>query len=136
MAAVGGGCRRRQVDLQWRSGLSRAGELTLGLVENVVFGVDLDGALKAALKNRRNVAAMFASQPLIDDVEEALEALQNYMDSAVARSYKEVRVVHGKGTGALRAAVEKFLRRAKYVKEFRPGNFGEGDSGVTIVTLA
>lgn len=69
-------------------------------------------------------------------VEEALEALQSYMDAAVARSYKEVRVVHGKGTGALRAAVEKFLRRAKYVKEFRPGNFGEGDSGVTIVTLA
>lgn len=68
-------------------------------------------------------------------VEEALEALQSYMDAAVARSYKEIRVVHGKGTGALRAAVEKFLRRAKYVKEFRPGNFGEGDSGVTIVTL-
>ena len=72
-----GGRRRRQVDLQWRSGLSRAGELTLGLVEQVVFGVDLDGALKAALKNRRDVAAMFASQPLsalIDDIEEALKA--------------------------------------------------------------
>lgn len=68
-------------------------------------------------------------------VEEALEALASYMDSAVARSYKEVRVVHGRGTGALRAAVEKYLRRASFVKEFRLGGVGEGDSGVTIVTL-
>lgn len=44
-------------------------------------------------------------------------------------------MVHGKGTGALRAAVEKYLRRCKFVKEFRLGGYGEGDIGVTIVTL-
>ena len=68
-------------------------------------------------------------------VEEAMEALQNYMDSALARSYKEVRIVHGMGTGALRTAVEKFLKRTKYAKEYRLGGFGEGGAGVTVVTL-
>ena len=68
-------------------------------------------------------------------VEEAEEALASYLDAAVARSYKEVRVVHGRGTGALRSAVEKYLRRCKFVKEFRPGGYGEGEAGVTIVTL-
>ena len=43
-----------------------------------------------------------------------------------------VRVVHGKGTGALRTAVQNYLRRVKYVKSFRLGEFGEGDAGVTI----
>ena len=73
----------RQVDLQRRSGLSRAGELTLGLVEQIVFGGDLDGALRAALKNRRDVAAMFVSQPLsalIDDIEEALKTAASAAD--------------------------------------------------------
>ncbi|MBI4864003.1 MAG: endonuclease MutS2 [Candidatus Riflebacteria bacterium] len=68
-------------------------------------------------------------------VEEALEQLSDYLDAAVARSYKEVRVVHGKGTGALRAAVERFLKGYRHVKSHRLGTYGEGESGVTVVTL-
>lgn len=68
-------------------------------------------------------------------VEEAEEQLSSWFDAAVARSYKELRIVHGKGTGALRSAVERYLKRSKFVKEWRPGAFGEGEAGVTIVTL-
>ena len=46
-----------------------------------------------------------------------------------------MRVVHGKGTGALRNAVQSHLKRLKYVKEYRLGEYGEGDAGVTIVTF-
>ena len=58
-----------------------------------------------------------------------------HLDAVVARSYKEVRIVHGKGTGALRSAVEKYLRGCRFVKGFRPGTFGEGESGVTVVSF-
>jgi len=68
-------------------------------------------------------------------VEEALEQLSEYMDAAYARSYREVRIVHGKGTGALRSAVDRFLKTCPMVKSHRLGAFGEGEGGVTIVTF-
>jgi DNA mismatch repair protein MutS2 len=67
--------------------------------------------------------------------DEALEQLATYLDAVVARSYPEVRIVHGKGTGALRSAVEKYLKKCRFIKGYRPGSYGEGESGVTIVTL-
>ena len=66
-------------------------------------------------------------------VDEALAALDKYLDDALMAHASMVRVVHGKGTGALRRAVHEFLRKKKYVKEYRLGEFGEGDFGVTIV---
>lgn len=68
-------------------------------------------------------------------VDEALAALDKYLDDAYLAHLESVRVVHGKGTGALRNAVQQHLRRVKYVKSFRQGEYGEGDAGVTIVVF-
>ena len=67
--------------------------------------------------------------------DEAVTELDKYLDDACVAHLNTVRVVHGKGTGALRKAVHNYLRRQKRVKSFRLGEFGEGDAGVTIVTL-
>ena len=65
-------------------------------------------------------------------VDEAIAHLDKYLDDAYIAHLPSVRIVHGKGTGALRAAVHKHLKRLKYVKSFHLGEFGEGDAGVTI----
>lgn len=66
---------------------------------------------------------------------EAVLAAERYIDSAVMAKLKTVTIIHGKGTGALRAAVQQMLKRNKAVKSFRLGRYGEGDSGVTLVEL-
>ena len=68
-------------------------------------------------------------------VDEALAELDKYLDDAYLSHMPSVRVVHGKGTGALRKAVHNYLRRQKHVASYRLGEFGEGDAGVTIVTF-
>ena len=68
-------------------------------------------------------------------VDEAIPVLDKYLDDAYLAHLPKVRVVHGRGTGALQAGVHKHLKKLKYVKEFRLGDFGEGDTGVTIVTF-
>lgn len=68
-------------------------------------------------------------------VDEAIRKVESYLDSAVMSSWDEVRLVHGKGTGALRDAVHKYLSGLKTIKEYRLGKWGEGDSGVTVVLL-
>ena len=79
----------------------------------------------------------FAVSPEINLIgmttDEAVPMLDKYLDDAYLAHLPQVRVVHGRGTGALRAAVHKKLKKLKYVKEFRLGEFGEGDTGVTIV---
>ena len=67
--------------------------------------------------------------------DEAIARLDKYLDDAYIAHLPSVRVVHGKGTGALRKAVHAHLKRMKNVKEFHLGEFGEGDAGVTIVTF-
>lgn len=64
--------------------------------------------------------------------DEAISALDKYLDDAYVAHLPSVRIVHGKGTGALRKAVSDHLRRQSYIKSFRLGEFGEGDAGVTI----
>ena len=68
-------------------------------------------------------------------VDEAVSVLDKYLDDAAIAHLDEVRVVHGKGTGALRAGVQNFLRKNKHVQSYRLGEYGEGDAGVTIVKL-
>lgn len=68
-------------------------------------------------------------------VDEALAELDKYLDDAYLAHLPSVRVVHGKGTGALRSAIHNHLKRLKYIKEYRLGEYGEGDAGVTIVTF-
>lgn len=65
-------------------------------------------------------------------VDEAISELDKYLDDAYLAHLPSVRIVHGKGTGALRKAVQNYLRKNKTVKSFRLGEFGEGDAGVTI----
>jgi len=66
-------------------------------------------------------------------VDEAIAALDKYLDDAYIAHVSPVRIVHGKGTGALRAGIHQYLRRQRHIKSFRLGAFGEGDAGVTIV---
>lgn len=66
-------------------------------------------------------------------VDEAIAELDKYLDDAYIAHVKSVRIVHGKGTGALRKGVHNYLKRQKHVASFRLGEFGEGDAGVTIV---
>lgn len=68
-------------------------------------------------------------------VDEAIIEIDKFIDDAVLASLHTVSVIHGKGTGALRAGVHDYLRRNKFVKSYRLGNYGEGDSGVTIIEL-
>ncbi len=67
--------------------------------------------------------------------EEAVTALDKYLDDAYLAHLSQVRIVHGKGSGVLRKAVHQYLRRQKHVASFRLGEYGEGDSGVTIADL-
>ena len=66
-------------------------------------------------------------------VDEAVAELDKYLDDAYIAHMKSVRIVHGKGTGALRKGVHNYLKRQKHVASFRLGEFGEGDAGVTLV---
>ena len=66
---------------------------------------------------------------------EAVAVAEQYIDNAVMSKLSTVTIIHGKGTGALRTAIQQMLRRNKLVKSFRPGRFGEGEMGVTVVEL-
>lgn len=68
-------------------------------------------------------------------VDEAVSELDKYLDDALLSHLHTVRIVHGKGTGALRKGIHEYLRRQKHVKSYRLAEFGEGDAGVTIVEL-
>ena len=69
------------------------------------------------------------------NLEEALDAVSLYLDEAVLAGLNEVYIIHGKGTGILRAGIQQDLRKNKHVKGFRRGMYGEGEDGVTVVTL-
>lgn len=68
-------------------------------------------------------------------VDEAVARLEKYLDDAMIAGLSSVRVVHGKGTGALRKGIHEYLRRQKFIKSYKLAEFGEGDAGVTIVTF-
>ena len=90
-------------------------------------------------KGKLKMGKSFSVSPEINllgkTVDEAVAELDKYLDDASLAHLSTVRVVHGKGTGALRSGVHSYLKRQKHVKSFRLGAFGEGDAGVTIVEL-
>jgi DNA mismatch repair protein MutS2 len=67
--------------------------------------------------------------------EDAIMALSKYLDYAIHARWKEVRIIHGKGSGALRKYVHAFLKNYKNIKSYRLGNYGEGDTGVTVIEI-
>ena len=67
--------------------------------------------------------------------DEAVREAERYIDTAILSNWSEVRLVHGKGTGALRTAIQTYLKSLKTIKSYRIGKWGEGDSGVTVVEL-
>ena len=68
-------------------------------------------------------------------LDEAIQEVDLYLDNAVMAGYHEVTIVHGKGTGVLRAGIQQHLRKHPLVKSSRLGKYGEGEDGVTIVNL-
>ncbi len=67
--------------------------------------------------------------------DEAVAATELFLDTALLGKLNQVTIIHGKGTGAVRKAIRDYLKRSKYVKSFRPGKYGEGEDGVTVVEL-
>lgn len=112
-------------------------------VKDIVLIEDETPSGLASLKNTHTsmvkMSKSFNISPEINllgkTVDEALAELDKYLDDAYLAHLPSVRVVHGKGTGALRSAVQSHLKRVKYVKSYRLGEYGEGDAGVTIVTF-
>ena len=125
---------------------------THGLIEQTIerfdeWGVDKGVLLPVATKptqhevlnnwsaemNKDRIIAFGGVHP--DGGDEAISELDKYLDDACLSHLNQVRVVHGKGTGALRKGVHEYLKRQSYVKSFRLGEFGEGDAGATLVEL-
>lgn len=119
----------------------RAGIMNVKLKPDDVYLIEGHAAKqkKQSVTLAGSTAPRVAVSPEIDlrgmESIEAVNAAEQYIDSAVMGKLKTVTIIHGKGTGALRAAVQQMLKRNKAVKSYRLGRFGEGESGVTIVEL-
>lgn len=90
---------------------------------------------KGKIKMNKSLTVATEINLLGKTVDEAVAELDKYLDDASLAHLSSVRIVHGKGTGALRQGIHKYLKRQKHVKSFRLGAFGEGDAGVTIAEL-
>lgn len=119
----------------------RAGIMNVSAKEDEVLLLEGQSAVKAKSAPKASPSQLrTASVPSEIDIRgmESLEgvlAAERYIDSAVMGKLKTVTIIHGKGTGALRAAVQQMLKKNKSVKSFRLGRFGEGEAGVTVVEL-
>lgn len=101
--------------------------------EPVITGPALQRTGAGKIKMSKSASISTEINLLGKTVDEAVAELDKYLDDAYIAHLKSVRVVHGKGTGALRKGIHNYLRRQKHVDSFRLGEFGEGDAGVTIV---
>lgn len=90
---------------------------------------------KSKIKMSKSLSVSPEINLLGKTVDEAVAELDKYLDDALLSHLNSVRVVHGKGTGALRKGIHEYLRRQKHVKSYHLAEFGEGDAGVTIVEL-
>ena len=118
----------------------QAGIMKVTAREDEVYVLEQQSAAKkkAAVTSGMSLQSMSTSPEL--DIrgmmtDEAIPVVERYLDSASLSKLETVSIIHGKGTGALRAAVQQSLKTNKIVKSFRLGKYGEGESGVTIVEL-
>ena len=119
----------------------RAGIMTVSAKEDEVLlleGERHEKKLSVSAKSSQQLR-MMRIEPEIDlrgmEAIEAVLAAERYIDSAVMSKLSTVTIIHGKGTGALRTAIQQMLRKNKAVKSFRLGRYGEGETGVTVVEL-
>lgn len=103
------------------------------ILEEIAATPEKNVKMTKAPRTAMNVSTEIDVRGMIGD--DAWFAVDKYLDEAVLANLSQVTIIHGKGTGALRAALSGFLRKDKRVKSMRSGMFGEGDSGVTVVTL-
>ena len=103
--------------------------------EPVITGGGLSRTSSGKIRMSKSASVSTEINLLGKTVDEAVAELDKYLDDAYLAHMPSVRVVHGKGTGALRKGIHNYLRRQKIVKDFHLAEFGEGDAGVTIVTF-
>ena len=118
----------------------KAGIMNVSAKEDEVLLLEGEKAPERKSAPMKGGASIRAAVPAEIDLRgmeslEAVAAAEQYLDSAVMAKLGTVTIIHGKGTGALRAAIQQMLKRNKLVKSFRPGRFGEGEMGVTVVEL-
>lgn len=101
--------------------------------EPVITGKHLQKTSSGKMKMKKTMSVRPEINLLGKTVDEAIAELDKYLDDAYMSHISPVRIVHGKGTGALRSGIHNYLKRQKHVKSYRLGAFGEGDAGVTIV---
>ena len=101
--------------------------------EPVITGPALTRTGAGKIKMNKSASVRTEINLLGKTVDEAVSELDKYLDDAYLAHLSSVRIVHGKGTGALRKGVHNYLKRLKYVQDFHLAEFGEGDAGVTIV---
>ena len=121
----------------------QAGILKLTAKEDEIYLLEQENAYRpkpGRPKHSGREMKMEAMQTEIDlrgmDAIEAICVLERYLDEAMRSNLQSVRIIHGKGTGTLRTAVQQSLRKNKFVKKFRLGVYGEGEDGVTIAEFA
>ena len=93
------------------------------------------GARRTGVESKMNMDASARLDVRGLTVDDCIMELDRYIDYMLRMGLGEFTIVHGKGTGALRSAVNQYLRKSPYVKSFRLGVYGEGEDGVTIVVL-
>ena len=121
----------------------KAGILTTRVnIKDLKLVEEESALIKDGKKNKVSTYSVQKNHDFKDEIdlrgmngEEAWFAVDKYLDSAILYGFRTVRLIHGKGTGALRQAMQNFLRTDKRVASFRRGQYGEGDSGVTVVEL-
>lgn len=118
----------------------KAGIMNVSAKEDEVLLLEGEKAPERKSAPMKGGASIRAAVPTEIDLRgmeslEAVAAAEQYLDSAVMAKLGTVTIIHGKGTGTLRAAIQQMLKRNKLVKSFRAGRFGEGEMGVTVVEL-
>lgn len=108
-------------------------DLALLKEETVISAPHMQKTSSGKIRMSKSASVGIEINLLGKTVDEAIAELDKYLDDAYLAHMPSIRIVHGKGTGALRKGVHNYLRKVKYVSSFRLGEFGEGDAGVTIV---